>query len=192
MIIVQSESSEYPILLDRESSKSTVYKRYDVVEKQRENEDGTTQIYYSYTEEQYSKEEWQLRSLKIAGQMATKQTIISGGASKEQMEALYEIYDDWKPGIEYKTDDLITDEGKFYKILAPGHTSQADWKPKDVPALYTPITTPGEVEEWGTRDLTNNPFMIGEQVRFEGQIWESTIDNNSWSPTGYPQGWQLV
>ena len=58
MITVQSESSEYPVLLDTESSNSTVYRRYDVEEKQRENEDGSSQTYYTYTEEQWTKEEW--------------------------------------------------------------------------------------------------------------------------------------
>ena len=58
MITVKSESGEYPVLLDKESSKSTVYRRYDVVEKQRENEDGTLQTYYTYTEEQWTKAEW--------------------------------------------------------------------------------------------------------------------------------------
>ena len=58
MITVHSESSEYPALLDRGSSNSTVYRRYDVEEKQRENEDGTTHTYYAYIEEQWTKEEW--------------------------------------------------------------------------------------------------------------------------------------
>lgn len=29
-------------------------------------------------------------------------------------------------------------------------------------------------------------------MRFEGKIYESAIDNNTWSPSEYPQGWELV
>ena len=58
MIKVQSESGEHPVLLDTESSRTTVYRRYDVEEKQRENEDGSSQTYYTYAEEQWTKAEW--------------------------------------------------------------------------------------------------------------------------------------
>ena len=27
---------------------------------------------------------------------------------------------------------------------------------------------------------------------FEGKVYESLIDNNVWSPSSYPQGWQEV
>lgn len=29
-------------------------------------------------------------------------------------------------------------------------------------------------------------------VTYNGQIYESTIDNNVWSPDTYPQGWEVV
>jgi hypothetical protein len=33
-------------------------------------------------------------------------------------------------------------------------------------------------------------YMTGDMVRFEGDVYRSLIDNNSWSPTAYPQGWE--
>lgn len=32
----------------------------------------------------------------------------------------------------------------------------------------------------------------GDRVTYNGQIYESTIDNNVWSPDTYPQGWEVV
>ena len=29
-------------------------------------------------------------------------------------------------------------------------------------------------------------------MTYNGQIYESTIDNNVWSPDTYPQGWEVV
>jgi len=47
------------------------------------------------------------------------------------------------------------------------------------------------VPEWEQPDSTN-PYQIGDRVMFEGQIYESVISNNIWSPTQYPAGWKLV
>jgi hypothetical protein len=37
-----------------------------------------------------------------------------------------------------------------------------------------------------------SPVMIGDEREYDGQIWESLIDYNVWSPVQYPQGWLLV
>lgn len=34
--------------------------------------------------------------------------------------------------------------------------------------------------------------MIGDKVLFNGQTYESIINNNTWSPADYPQGWKLI
>ena len=34
--------------------------------------------------------------------------------------------------------------------------------------------------------------MIGDKVKFEGKVYQSLIDNNVWSPSDYPQGWEEV
>ena len=63
MIKLKSESAEYPVLLDKTSSRTTVYHRFNVVEKEREE----GQRYYSYDEYQYTKSEW--REVEIDTQL---------------------------------------------------------------------------------------------------------------------------
>lgn len=84
-------------------------------------------------------------------------------------------------------------------------TSTADnnvWEPGAVGAPWIsdteanqpepePETEPTEVPEWVQPDATN-PYNTGDRVTFEGQIYESLIDNNIWSPAAYPAGWQLI
>jgi hypothetical protein len=41
----------------------------------------------------------------------------------------------WAPGVAYKTGDLVTFEGSTYQCIQ-GHTSQSDWSPSVVPALW--------------------------------------------------------
>ena len=52
-------------------------------------------------------------------------------------------------------------------------------------------TIDGSVPEWKQPDSTN-AYMTGDKVMFEGQVYESLIDNNVWSPSANPSGWQLV
>ena len=47
------------------------------------------------------------------------------------------------------------------------------------------------VLDWEQPDSTNG-YMVGDKVKFEGHIYVSIIDNNIWSPTAYPEGWELV
>ena len=35
-------------------------------------------------------------------------------------------------------------------------------------------------------------YAKGARVSFEGSDYESLIDGNVWSPTGYPAGWKTI
>lgn len=83
-------------------------------------------------------------------------------------------------------------DGVLYECLQP-HVTQEDWTPPATPNLWRvvesePETPPAWVQPTGAHDAYN----IGDRVTFEGNIYESLIDANVWSPTAYPQGWQLI
>ena len=49
------------------------------------------------------------------------------------------LFPQWRPGMEYKAGERISDgAGNLYKV-AQGHVSQADWPMEGTPALYTPL-----------------------------------------------------
>ena len=79
-------------------------------------------------------------------------------------------------------------------------TSTADnnvWEPGAVGAPWTsgeeeetPTEEPSsEIPEWSQPDSTN-PYNTGDQVMYNGSVYESTINNNVWAPDVY--GWQLI
>jgi len=98
----------------------------------------------------------------------------------------------WKEGQNLERGDKIEHDSITYLVLQD-HSTQKDWQPADVPALYQPKReeTDGQPPQWEQPDSTN-PYMKGDQITFEGEVWESTIDDNVWSPTGYPQGWKQI
>ena len=94
-------------------------------------------------------------------------------------------------GVTYEAGQRLNYNGVLYKVLQP-HTSQSDWTPDTTPSLYTKVLIPDEnvIPEWQQPDSTNG-YMIGDKVIYNGQVYESLINNNIWSPIDYPAGWQL-
>lgn len=104
------------------------------------------------------------------------------------------LFPNWSgESVQYKPGDRVRYADILYKVLQE-HTSQLDWNPADSPSLFAEIL-PGQggtdIGEWQQPDSTN-PYMIGDRVIFEGKIYESTVDNNVWSPADYPAGWREV
>ena len=107
------------------------------------------------------------------------------------------MFPKWQAGKEYAVGDRVLYLGVLYKVLQ-AHTSQAGWEPDIAPSLFAKNLIvkddSGEqvdIPEWVQPDSTN-PYMIGDKVKFEGKVYQSLIDNNVWSPSAYPQGWEEV
>ena len=107
--------------------------------------------------------------------------------------SIQEFYDVWDVGVSYEVGRYLLYKGVLYKVLQP-HTSQETWTPDVASSVYAKvlIDPSGEtIPEWEQPDSTN-AYMTGDKVRFEGVVYESTMDNNIWSPTAYPAGWKIV
>lgn len=86
----------------------------------------------------------------------------------------------------YATGDIVSYNGKYYKSTAdnnvyePG-TTGAPWKECDENGNDV-------VSEY----VAGTVYAMGDKIVYNGAIYTSLIDNNSWSPNDYPAGWQLV
>lgn len=45
--------------------------------------------------------------------------------------------------------------------------------------------------EWVQPTSAEDDYELGALVTFQGQVYKSLLASNSWSPTDYPQGWEL-
>lgn len=121
--------------------------------------------------------------------------IEKAAASLDDNDALeaIDLYPMWSgDSVGYFVGDRVRYNQVLYKVLQ-NHTSQETWTPESAPSLYAKvlIPSPDVIPDWEQPDSTN-PYMIGDRVRFEGHIYESTIDNNIWNPRDYPGGWNLI
>ena len=114
----------------------------------------------------------------------------------EEKEELISQYPVYEAGASYRAGDVINYNGELYRVIQE-HTSQDDWKPDSTPSLYTPylkgeIADKEIVHEWRQPLGAHDAYQTGDKVLFEGKVYESTMDGNTWSPEDYPQGWELV
>ncbi len=152
-------------------------------------------------------EEVKVQAVQAATQAADEQTAILRTAMRkfvridelqsEDIADLVGLYEPWETGEAVAVGDSRSYDGKLYKVVQP-HTTQADWTPDATPALWTEIAPPetedGEeiVPDFVQPTGAHDAYKIGDKVLFEGKIYESVIDGNVWSPSGYSQGWKEV
>lgn len=112
-------------------------------------------------------------------------------SEEDALEAV-QLFPNWRPDAAYLVDDKVQYEGILYKCLQ-SHAAQEAWTPTAAPSLWAKVLIPDSnvVPEWEQPDSTN-PYMRGDRVMFEGEVYESAIDNNIWSPSAYPAGWTKV
>lgn len=125
-----------------------------------------------------------------ATQMTVAKMLLANELTDDEILDMVYLYPAWNIGIEYKVGDMVEYLGELYEVIQ-AHTSQDDWRPPDVSALFTLRSPEGVIPEWTQPTGAHDAYNIGDKVTFEGAVYESLIDANAWSPTEYPQGWQL-
>ena len=123
--------------------------------------------------------------------------IILENLTPEQKEEILDKYPVWEVGVSYEDGDIVNYEDTLY-VVVQAHTSQSEWLPSEVDSLYK-LHLSDELEdgtevisEWKQPQGEHDAYHTGDKVAFEGVVYESTIDNNAWSPSDNPQGWKEV
>lgn len=83
---------------------------------------------------------------------------------------------------------VVRYEGVLYKTIST-HQSQSHLTPTDANYLFFKYTPKGQIEEWEQRDY-RNPYMIGDQVKWNGKIYTCIIDKTTHNPTDAPANWK--
>ena len=141
--------------------------------------------------------------LYMAKQMnkAMKLALENTPLDDSEMMEVADMYDAWAPGIQYKADKIvkygknIDGDTQLYLVLQ-AHTSQADWTPDVAVSLFKPIGMGDDgIPVWTQPYGSEDAYQTGDRVHFPTEsdpVYESTMDNNVWSPEAYPQGWKKI
>lgn len=111
------------------------------------------------------------------------------------------VFPVWAVGIDVQINDIYSygvngvGDPQLYRSLI-AHKTQADWTPDIAPSLWFPIGIGGDgIPVWSQPVGAADAYMTGNRVHYpdaDSPVYESTIDNNIWSPEAYPAGWKLI
>ena len=99
------------------------------------------------------------------------------------------LFPDWTPGAKVKPGDVLAWDGTLVECIQ-AHTTQADWTPDKVPALFKVHRTP-EMTEW----VAGIAVAAGERFGYGGATWECVqahTTQKGWEPDKVPSLWKKV
>lgn len=106
------------------------------------------------------------------------------------------VFPTWEVNRAYAVGDIVsygensTGDPQLYKIVQ-GHTSAAEWTPDATASLYDPIgLDESGYPVWSQPSGAHDAYNTGDVVSYNGTLYRSLIDGNTWSPDEYPAGWE--
>ena len=128
--------------------------------------------------------------IALLAELLVASDVKAGALTDEEVAHRAALFPPWKPGLLVLTGQVYRWDNTLVEVLQ-GHTTQADWTPDVATSLFKVHRTPDAapfVQPTGAHDAYN----IDDLVIFEGLVYRSLIDANTYSPTAYPAGWAVV
>lgn len=136
--------------------------------------------------------------LQIAEQFRRALQMFAASLDDDRAMEVATIYTPWKPGVAYAVGAFVpygensVGDPQLYKVVQE-HTSQADWTPDVTPSLYVAIGLDDRgYPVWSQPTGAHDAYNKGDIVDYNGALYRSLIDGNTYSPDAYPAGWELV
>ena len=134
---------------------------------------------------------------QAAEQMRRAVQMFAASLSEEQALEVATMYPEWEAGRSYAVGDILqhgtnsVGDPQLYKVVQ-AHTSQADWMPEATPALYDAFgLDESGYPLWSQPTGAHDAYNTGDIVDYNGTLYKSLINGNTWSPEAYPQGWEV-
>ena len=97
----------------------------------------------------------------------------------------------------YNIGDVVNYKGTLYESLVAGNVWAPDVYPtgwQEVGGTVDPGPDPGPstYPEWVQPTGAHDAYNTGDIVSYNGVLYRSKIDGNTWAPDAYPDGWEVV
>lgn len=138
-----------------------------------------------------------MNKIQIAEQFRRVLQMFAASLTDEQAMEVATIYDPWQIGRTYAVGDFLTHginsvgDPQLYKVVQ-AHTSQAEWMPDVATSLYVAIGLDNSgYPVWSQPTGAHDAYNSGDVVNYNGTLYQSLIDGNTYSPEAYPAGWVI-
>lgn len=132
--------------------------------------------------------EKQVKAREFAADIVAREQIAAklDDLTDDQLDTVTYLYPEWSPdGVGVVAGELQRVDGVLYRCLQP-HTTQADWRPPDVPALWA------RVRESGTEWFAGEQLAAGAVRTYQGvsyTVIQPHTTQVGWEPPKVPALW---
>ena len=134
-----------------------------------------------------------LKQLRAVGAMVAKQ---ARAKAEENHEAANDIIDmapllkPWKEGVWARNDVCVYEGLPYWCMQAHDSTGNPMWSPAYDTALFALYHGRDAAHALPFKAEGHNPYNKGHwMIWTDGYRYCSNMENNVWTPEGYPQGW---
>lgn len=138
-----------------------------------------------------------MNKLQAAEQFRKAVQLFAASLTDEHAMEVATIYDPWAVGKSYSVGEFVTygvngvGDPQLYKVVQ-AHTAQADWTPDTAASLFTAIGLDEKgYPVWSQPTGAHDAYNTGDIVDYNGTLYQSLIDGNTYSPEAYPAGWAV-
>ena len=140
-----------------------------------------------------------MNKLQVAEQFRKALQMFAMSLDEEKAMEIACVYDSWVPGKQYFGGEYFkfgmneVGDPQLYKVNeGMAHVSQEDWLPDATPSLYTAIGLDDSgYPVWSQPTGAQDAYNIGDIVNYNGVLYKSLINGNTYSPEAYPAGWEV-
>lgn len=147
---------------------------------------GSITAIFNFIAKQKTEEQLKIEELKEKNELAL--SLIRTKLSDEEKIDFIDLFPPFQETHDYVTGDEFSYNGTIYRVLQDHRSSH--YRPHEAVSLYVDILNKLTIEEFKQPTGEHDAYMIGDKVLWQGEVYRSIIDNNVWSPTDYPQGWE--
>ena len=138
-----------------------------------------------------------MNKIQIAEQFRKAVQMFAATLSDEQALEIATIYNSWQPNKFYAVNEFLTygfngvGDPQLYKVIQ-SHTSLESWTPDIAVSLYDAIGLDSEgYPIWSQPTGVHDAYNTGDIVDYNGVLYKSLIDGNTFAPDVYPAGWEI-
>lgn len=140
-----------------------------------------------------------MNRVQAAEQLRRALQLFANTLSEDRALEVPAVFPAWQVGIAYQTGDVVAygtnsvGDPQLYKVVQ-AHTSQADWIPgQGTDSLYDALGLDEQgYPVWSQPTGAHDAYNTGDIVNYNGTLYRSLIDGNTWAPDAYPDGWEVV
>lgn len=144
------------------------------------------------TSREYVLEMMYRAGLAAAQSLQTRAAELTGSEVYAEQSAVPD-FDPEKQYLNYKAGFVCrSPSGRLVKLLQPYDSTVYTQTPEELPAQWGFYWSQNPEDALPFVALSTSPYMTGDCCTENGVVYRSTIDNNVWPPSEYPQGWEEV